>query len=107
MNPTPLAVAAVIARAGELKAAAARRRQRHTGEAGPDRECRLGRSLSRRARQVTAADAAHQADLAYSQIERLVNLGALPPDGFQVASFPLRIEGAGAAPARVVAIVPE
>jgi kynurenine formamidase len=51
--------------------------------------------------------AAHQADLAYSQIERLVNLGALPPDGFQVACFPLRIEGAGAAPARVVAIVPE
>lgn len=51
--------------------------------------------------------ASHQADLAYSQIERLVNLGALPPDGFQVACFPLRIEGAGAAPARVVAIVPE
>jgi kynurenine formamidase len=51
--------------------------------------------------------AAHQADLAYSQIERLVNLGALPPDGFQVACFPLRIEGAGAAPARVVAIVAE
>jgi kynurenine formamidase len=51
--------------------------------------------------------AAHQADLAYSQIERLVNLGALPADGFQVACFPLRIEGAGAAPARVVAIVPE
>jgi kynurenine formamidase len=51
--------------------------------------------------------AAHQADLAYSQIERLVNLGALPPDGFQVACFPLRIEGAGAAPARVVAIVPD
>jgi kynurenine formamidase len=51
--------------------------------------------------------AAHQADLGYSQIERLVNLGALPPDGFEVACFPLRIEGAGAAPARVVAIVPE
>jgi kynurenine formamidase len=51
--------------------------------------------------------AAHQANLAYSQIERLVILGALPPDGFQVACFPLRIEGAGAAPARVVAIVPE
>ena len=51
--------------------------------------------------------AAHQANLAYSQIERLVNLGALPPDGFQVACFPLRIEAAGAAPTRVVAIVPE
>jgi kynurenine formamidase len=48
---------------------------------------------------------AHQADLAYSQIERLVNLGALPSEGLQVACFRLRIEGA--APARVVAIVPE
>jgi kynurenine formamidase len=51
--------------------------------------------------------AAHQCDLAYSQIERLVNLGELPPTGFQVACFPLRIEGAGAAPARVVAILPD
>src|ERR671925_557966 len=51
--------------------------------------------------------AAHQCDLAYSQIERLVNLGELPPTGFRVACFPLRIEGAGAAPARVVAILPD
>jgi kynurenine formamidase len=50
--------------------------------------------------------AAHQADLPYAQIERLANLAELPPSGFQVACFPLRIEGAGAAPARVVAIVP-
>jgi kynurenine formamidase len=49
--------------------------------------------------------AAHQVDLPYSQIERLYNLGALPPEGFQVACFPLRIEGASAAPARVVAIL--
>jgi len=49
--------------------------------------------------------AAHQVDLPYSQIERLCNLGALPPQGFQVACFPLRIEGASAAPARVVGIV--
>jgi kynurenine formamidase len=48
---------------------------------------------------------AHQAGLPYSQIERLVNLGALPPTGFTVACFPLRIVGASAAPARVVAIV--
>jgi kynurenine formamidase len=51
--------------------------------------------------------AAHQADLPYSQIERLINLGELPPTGFTVACFPLRIVGAGAAPARVVAILPE
>jgi kynurenine formamidase len=50
--------------------------------------------------------AAHQADLPYSQIERLVGLGELPATGFQVACFPLRIVGAGGAPARVVAILP-
>jgi kynurenine formamidase len=47
---------------------------------------------------------AHQADLDYSQIERLVNLGQLPPTGFMVACFPLRLHRASAAPARVVAI---
>ena len=51
--------------------------------------------------------AAHQADLPYSQIERLVGLGELPATGFQVACFPLRIVGAGGAPARVVAILPD
>jgi kynurenine formamidase len=51
--------------------------------------------------------AAHQADIPYSQIERLVNLGELPPTGFQVACFPLKLMGAGAAPARVVGIVPD
>jgi kynurenine formamidase len=49
--------------------------------------------------------AAHQADLAYSQIERLVNLDQLPPSGFTVACFPLRLVGASAAPARVVAML--
>jgi kynurenine formamidase len=49
--------------------------------------------------------ASHQCDLAYSQIERLVNLGALPPVGFKVACFPLKISGGSAGPARVVAIL--
>jgi kynurenine formamidase len=49
--------------------------------------------------------AAHQVDLPYSQIERLFNLGALPSSGFLVSCFPLRIVGASAAPARVVAIL--
>jgi kynurenine formamidase len=49
--------------------------------------------------------AAHQADLPYSQIERLVNLDALPPSGFKVACFPLKIAGGSAGPARVVAIL--
>jgi kynurenine formamidase len=49
--------------------------------------------------------AAHQADLDYSQIERLVGLDKLPATGFTVACFPLRIVRASAAPARVVAIL--
>jgi kynurenine formamidase len=49
--------------------------------------------------------AAHQAGLAYSQIERLVNLDQLPATGFIVACFPLRLVGASGAPARVVALV--
>jgi kynurenine formamidase len=49
--------------------------------------------------------AAHQADLPYSQIERLFNLGALPSTGFVVSCFPLRLVGGSAAPARVVAIL--
>lgn len=50
--------------------------------------------------------AAHQADLPYAQIERLVNLGELPPTGFQVACFPLRIQGGSAGPCRAVGLVP-
>jgi kynurenine formamidase len=49
--------------------------------------------------------AAHQCDLDYCQIERLANLAELPASGFRVACFPLRIAGASAAPARVVAMV--
>jgi kynurenine formamidase len=49
--------------------------------------------------------AAHQCDLEYSQIERLVNLGALPASGFRVSCFPLKIRGGSAGPARVVAIL--
>jgi kynurenine formamidase len=50
---------------------------------------------------------AHQVDLPYMQIERLVNLAALPPTGFQVACFPLKIKGGSAAPCRAVAILAE
>jgi kynurenine formamidase len=51
--------------------------------------------------------AAHQCDLDYCQIERLANLAELPASGFRVACFPLRIAGASAAPARVVAMLAE
>jgi kynurenine formamidase len=71
------------------------------------------RPLYMQAQEATERDetgifwAAHQADLPYSQIERLVNLGELPPTGFKVACFPLKLAGGSAAPARVVAIVPD
>jgi len=51
--------------------------------------------------------AAHQCNLAYSQIERLVNLAALPAFGFKVACFPLKVQGGSAGPTRAVAIVPD
>jgi len=41
----------------------------------------------------------------YCHIEQLVNLDTLPLYGFKVAVFPLKIVGASAAPARVVAII--
>ncbi|MEA3470231.1 MAG: cyclase family protein [Thermodesulfobacteriota bacterium] len=49
--------------------------------------------------------AAHQAGIPYCHIERLVNLGPVPPFGFKVACFPLKIKGGSAGPARVVAIL--
>jgi kynurenine formamidase len=49
---------------------------------------------------------AHQVGLEYSQIERLHNLAALPPTGFTISCFPLKVIGASGAPARVVASVP-
>jgi kynurenine formamidase len=43
-------------------------------------------------------------DHEYLHMEQLTNLEALPASGFKIAVFPLKIEGASAAPARVVAI---
>lgn len=43
----------------------------------------------------------------YWHMEQLVNLGALPYSGFEVAVFPLKIVGASAAPARVLAFLEE
>lgn len=51
--------------------------------------------------------AAHQVDLPYAQIERLFNLGSLPPFGFTVACFPLKVMGGSAGPTRAVAILPD
>jgi len=49
----------------------------------------------------------HQADIQYSQIERLVNLDPLPSFGFKVSCFPLKIKNGSGGPARVVAILPD
>ncbi len=46
-------------------------------------------------------------DKEYCHIEQLTNLDALPLIGFKVAVFPLKIVGASAAPARVVAMMDE
>jgi kynurenine formamidase len=72
---------------------------------GWDRPLNLQAQEAIEAQQPGIFWAAHQADLPYAQIERLANLGALPPTGFTVACFPLRLVGGSAAPARVVAIL--
>lgn len=41
----------------------------------------------------------------YYHIEQLVNLSAIPNKGFKISVLPLKIKGASAAPARVVAII--
>jgi kynurenine formamidase len=69
--------------------------------------------LDRQARAALAQQApgifwaAHQVDLPYCQIERLVNLAALPPHSFTVACFPLKVRGGSAGPCRAVAILPD
>ncbi len=44
-------------------------------------------------------------DKEYLHMEQLTNLKSLPPCGFKVCVFPLKIKGGSAAPARVVAIL--
>ncbi len=41
----------------------------------------------------------------YCQLERLANLDALPPYGFRLTCFPVKITGAGAGWTRAVALV--
>lgn len=40
-------------------------------------------------------------------VQQMCNLGALPPTGFHVGFFPIKLAGCSAAPARVVAFVPD
>ena len=46
-------------------------------------------------------------DIGYCHLEKLHNLEALPPDGFTVACFPMKIRGASAGWTRAVAIIDE
>lgn len=72
---------------------------------GWDRPLHLQAQDALRERRAGIFWEAHQVGLRYSQIERLVGLGALPPSGFTVVCLPLPIARASAAPARVVAIL--
>lgn len=68
--------------------------------------------LIKRAKETDNPDLFWQAHLVgkhkeYCHMEQLVNLDALPNSGFKVAVFPLKIVGASAAPARVVAMIDE
>ena len=72
---------------------------------GWDRPLQLQAEDAKRERRTGIFWEAHQTGLRYSQIERLVGLDALPPTGFTVACFPLKVAKASAAPARVVAII--
>jgi kynurenine formamidase len=72
---------------------------------GWDAPLRIQADAARESKAKGVVWAAHQVDLPYSQIERLTNLAALPKTGFTVACFPLKIERASAAPARVVALI--
>ena len=44
-------------------------------------------------------------DKEYCHMERLTNLDALPPHGFKVSCFPLKVKNGSAGPSRVVAFV--
>jgi kynurenine formamidase len=49
---------------------------------------------------------AHQIDREYAQIERMVNLGALPLTGFIVVCLPLKVHRGSAGPTRAAGLVP-
>ncbi|RQO29800.1 cyclase [Taibaiella sp. KBW10] len=68
------------------------------------------RYLIKKAKEMNNPDLFWEAHLVgqqkeYCHIEQLVNLDALPYSGFDIAVFPLKIVGASAAPARVVALM--
>lgn len=68
------------------------------------------RQMAREARETGREDLFWEAhfvgvDREYCHIERLANLGELPPTGFTVCAFPLKVKRGSAGPARVVALI--
>jgi len=66
--------------------------------------------MAREARQTGRQDLFWEAhyvgvDREYCHMERLANLGELPPTGFTVCAFPLKVKRGSAGPARVVALI--
>lgn len=66
--------------------------------------------MAKRAKELNDPDYFWQAhrvgiDKEYLHMEQLTNLRSLPPSGFKLCVFPLKIVGGSAAPARVVAIL--
>lgn len=49
--------------------------------------------------------AAHQIDVQYAHMERMVNLACVPDKKFQVSAFPIKVAGGSGAPIRAVAIL--
>jgi len=85
-----------------------------------DRGCGLGREatlyLLERGVRVTGTDGdasliweGHKvsSEIGYCHMEKLANLDKLPPQGFKVACFPVKIEAASAGWTRAVAILPD
>ncbi len=74
---------------------------------GWDQPLKVQASEARRTGRNDVFWAAHYVgiELEYCHLERLANLAALPPTGFTVCAFPLKVKGGSAGPARVVAIV--
>lgn len=65
--------------------------------------------LARKQHRTDAFWAAHYVgtEKEYCHMERLANLEQLPPTGFTVCAFPLKVKGGSAGPARVVAMIDE
>ncbi|QDU97893.1 Kynurenine formamidase [Lignipirellula cremea] len=76
---------------------------------GWDRPLRSQAAEAKRTGSATVFWEAHfvGVDRDYCQIERLAHLDQLPPTGFTVCAFPLKVKNGSAGPARVVALLHE